>query len=63
MDASEWTRVDCPYCGESIELQVDVGAGAYRTVEDCAVCCRPIEVAVDVGVDGAETVTVARGDE
>ena len=33
----------CPYCGESIELQVDGPAGkqAYR---DCSVCCRPIEL-------------------
>ncbi|NUO73589.1 MAG: CPXCG motif-containing cysteine-rich protein [Frateuria sp.] len=42
--------VQCPYCGEPIELLLDASAGDQSYVEDCPVCCRPINVRV--GVDG-----------
>ena len=51
--------VHCPYCGEPIDLLVDVSAGRQRYIEDCQVCCRPIEVAVDMGDDGEPRVSVA----
>ena len=53
--------IQCPYCGETIELLVDDSAGAQRYIEDCQVCCRPIEVAVVLGADGEPTV-VARAE-
>ena len=40
--------IQCPYCGESIEILVDDSAGAQRYIEDCQVCCRPISIAVAV---------------
>jgi hypothetical protein len=40
--------IQCPYCGESIEILVDDSAGAQRYIEDCQVCCRPISFAVSV---------------
>ena len=37
----------CPYCGEAVELTVDVGGSRHQAyVEDCSVCCRPWEVEV-----------------
>jgi len=45
--------VQCPYCGESIELLVDDSAGDQRYIEDCAVCCRPIAVTVGIAEDGS----------
>lgn len=42
--------VDCPYCGESIELVIDDSVDEQSYVEDCFVCCRPINV--DVSVSG-----------
>lgn len=39
-------RQTCPYCGEQIEIAVDLSAGSQAYVEDCGVCCRPIEVRV-----------------
>ncbi len=37
----------CPYCGESVEVWVDLGgASRQRYVEDCPVCCRPWNVHV-----------------
>lgn len=40
--------VDCPYCGEPIELLIDDSAGDQRYIEDCQVCCRPIVVVATV---------------
>ena len=54
--------VDCPYCGESIQLIVDSSAGAQAYVEDCSVCCRPIECRVYTSAQGVE-LAVYRDDE
>lgn len=55
-------RVNCPYCGEVIELLVDTSAGSAAYVEDCQVCCRPIEVEAEV-VEGEIAVRVRTGNE
>ena len=43
--------LQCPYCGEQIEVRVDCSVGRQEYVEDCSVCCRPIVVSV-VASDG-----------
>ena len=55
--------VDCPYCGESIELVIDDSVEHQRYVEDCAVCCRPIDVDVSVDADGEITLTASTDSE
>ena len=44
-------RVDCPYCGEHFDTEIDLSAGNQDYIEDCQVCCRPIvfRIAVDDG--------------
>jgi hypothetical protein len=54
--------VDCPYCGEPIELAVDASAGSTSYVEDCPVCCRPMQVSVDIEGESL-SVRVKTGDE
>ena len=49
----EARAIRCPYCGEPIEITLDLSAGTQSYVEDCVVCCRPIEVRVEVGEDGS----------
>ena len=44
METLYWQTIQCPYCGESIEVQVDTSAGEQNYIEDCQVCCRPIEL-------------------
>lgn len=62
MDPTFFTEIQCPYCGESIELLVDPSAGGQRYIEDCSVCCRPIELALVH--DGADWILgVTRDDE
>ena len=55
--------VQCPYCGEPIELLVDDSAGSQRYIEDCHVGCRPIVVTVSVDNDGTVSVDVASEDD
>ena len=57
-------RVDCPYCGESLELSIDETGGAtQKYVEDCAVCCQPMDVRVDLDAAGECWVSVNRADD
>ena len=44
----EFHPVQCPYCGENFETQVDASSGSARYVEDCQICCRPIEFSLEV---------------
>jgi hypothetical protein len=43
----ESLSLSCPYCGESVELDIDESGGARQNfVQDCPVCCRPWDVEV-----------------
>jgi Cysteine-rich CPXCG len=39
-------RIECPFCGESFEVQIDPETGDQRFTTDCEICCRPMEVIV-----------------
>jgi hypothetical protein len=56
-------EIQCPYCGESIEILVDDSAGGQRYIEDCQVCCRPITINVSIDEDGGLRVDAAGEDE
>jgi len=52
--------VNCPYCGESVEITLDPGGGTHQEyVEDCEVCCQPWRVSVQYGIDGGAEVDVS----
>ena len=56
--------VQCPYCGEEMEMALDPGSGPRQEyVEDCQVCCRPWQVTVRYGPDGAAQVTLDASDD
>lgn len=55
--------IDCPYCGEPIEILVEPAEESHRYVEDCQVCCRPITVSVQVGIDGGISVSTGSQDD
>jgi hypothetical protein len=55
--------VDCPYCGESVEITLDPGSGSTEYIEDCEVCCRPWIVTVHYNDDGSADVTILPADE
>ena len=49
--------VECPSCGERVELVVDLSVPEQTYVEDCYVCCRPM--VVQCSTDGGELVAVS----
>ncbi len=56
--------VDCPYCGEPNEIDVDPSGGRRQSyVEDCQVCCRPWQVTVKVDAEGEAWVSLGTSDD
>ena len=53
----------CPYCGESIEIQIDCSERAQDYIEDCQVCCRPINLHVNIDEGGQPSVTALHENE
>ncbi len=59
----EDVSVTCPYCWESIPLELDLSAGSQTYIEDCSVCCRPIVVVLRVDDEGGFEVEARAEDE
>lgn len=57
------TSVYCPYCGEQIDVTVEVMEDEQEYIEDCQVCCRPIIFSIGAGHDGSPLVMVRSEDE
>ncbi len=57
-------KIHCPYCGEKLDITLDLSSGGQNYIEDCQVCCRPMEISLEIDV-GSERVllTVRRDDE
>jgi hypothetical protein len=56
-------RIQCPFCAEHFETQLDLSAGSANYFEDCQVCCQPIEMSLAVDDSGAlARLTAGRGD-
>ncbi|MEH6591403.1 MAG: CPXCG motif-containing cysteine-rich protein [Halioglobus sp.] len=53
--------VDCPYCGESLEVLIDQEEIGQHYIEDCQVCCKPITFVI--GVDSGGSLLVSVRDE
>jgi hypothetical protein len=56
-------KVQCPYCGESIEVLIDCSEPQQDYIEDCQVCCCPIDFCVTVDQDGTAYVAVSHENE
>lgn len=54
--------IDCPFCGEPIDILIDLSAGGQAYIEDCQVCCQPIQIRFDVDADTLSSLDVERGD-
>ena len=57
----ELVTVQCPYCWEHIEIEVEARNEAQSFIQDCSVCCRPIQFEVTMGDEGVE-VSASRSD-
>ncbi len=43
--------IQCPYCGEQLEVAVDWSVCQQEYVEDCQVCCQPMLLRVTIDED------------
>jgi hypothetical protein len=57
------TSINCPYCGEMLDVLVDNSAGEQSYYEDCAVCCAPILFVLTEDETGEIYLDVKRDDE
>ena len=55
--------ISCPYCGENIEVVIEVLDESQEYIEDCQVCCRPIIFDIGVNVDGSTSISVRSENE
>ncbi|MCI5072637.1 CPXCG motif-containing cysteine-rich protein [bacterium] len=62
LDWIQYQNIQCPYCAEYFEIEIDTSAGAdvyelnagsaadtlqdHQYIEDCYVCCRPIKIMI-----------------
>jgi len=51
MDLLQTHNLNCPYCGEEIQLIIDCSISSQEYIEDCQVCCRPINVFISIEND------------
>lgn len=63
MSGTEAVNIECPYCGETIEIVVDLSVEDQSYIEDCQVCCRPITIAVALDEAGEPRVQVSQEDD
>ena len=40
----EFADIQCPFCGQSFPLAVDVSLPSQQFTTDCEICCRPFEL-------------------
>lgn len=63
MGLSEFSEINCPYCGELIEITVDSLIRSQEYIEDCSVCCRPIHLRIEIDEDGSKRISADSEDE
>jgi Cysteine-rich CPXCG len=57
------TFIQCPYCGETLDVLVDDPSGPQTYYEDCSVCCAPILFILTEDEFGDIHIDVKRDDE
>lgn len=55
--------VQCPYCGQYLQIAIDDSVQEQQYIEDCQVCCKPIVLWVSVAADGSIAVRARSEDE
>ena len=56
-------EVQCPYCGERIDVMIDDCGESQQYIEDCQVCCRPINFHIMLDEYQQLSVRVSSDDE
>jgi hypothetical protein len=53
-------EIECPWCWQTICLQLDCSAGNQSYSEDCEVCCRPMLLQLTLEHSGKPVLAVSR---
>lgn len=61
MNVLQERSIQCPYCGEMIDVMIDCSVPDQSYIEDCSVCCRPINFYVVL--DQGDGLTIVVSDE
>lgn len=56
-------KVQCPFCGEVIEILIDCSVPYQNYIEDCQVCCQPINFDVTVNTESEPSIIVYNDNE
>ena len=48
MELLSTLSIQCPYCGDSVDVTVDCSVDYQQYIEDCYVCCRPMQLSISV---------------
>ena len=56
-------NIECPYCGENLDVLIDQSEAGQTYIEDCQVCCRPINFSLIADHDGGISITVRSDNE
>lgn len=63
MSTLQTGTIQCPYCCEKIEVDVDCSIPRQEYIEDCSVCCRPIVLSVVTSDGEVVSISVRAEDE
>ncbi len=55
--------IQCPYCGESIDILIDDSIAQQAYIEDCQVCCSPINFRVSLLAEDDVDISVSTDSE
>lgn len=59
MNPEQFENFECPYCGESNMLSIDMtGGSSQEFVVDCEVCCAPIVIRIKISGDEIRSIDV-----
>ena len=51
--------IQCPFCGQTFELEIDISVPDQSFVTDCEICCRPMEIHVVCEMGSVSNVSVS----
>ena len=56
-------NIECPYCGEGLDVLIDQSEADQTYIEDCQVYCRPINFSLVTNLDGDIDISVRSDNE
>ena len=62
MELLKSCHIQCPYCWQIIEINIDCSLVLQEYIEDCQVCCNPITLDVRLDSEGQPTVNARQED-